>query len=88
FVKTNKIVKQCGEKGVTIFRDNDRREPYKYFNAIIIEPETDLGNNLDFSQAIIDERRKQGWKAAEAAFKKYESTPGPVTVRSYKPVPA
>ena len=88
FVKTNKIVKQCGEKGVTIFRDNDRREPYKYFNAIIIEPETDLGNNLDFSQAIIDERRKQGWKAAEAAFKKYESTPGPVTARSYKPVPA
>jgi NTE family protein len=88
FVKTNEIVKQCGEKGVTIFRDNDRREPYKYFNAIIIEPETDLGNNLDFSQAIIDERRKQGWKAAEAAFKKYESTPGPVTARSYKPVPA
>ena len=88
FVKTNEIVKQCAEKGVTIFRDNDRTEPYKYFNAIIIEPETGLGNNLDFSASLIDERRKLGWKAAEAAFKKYQSTPGPATVRSYKPVSA
>jgi len=88
FVKTNEIVKQCAEKGVTIFRDNDRTEPYKYFNAIIIEPETDLGNNLDFSQDRVNERRKLGWYAAEAAFRKYESTPGPATVRSYKPVSA
>jgi NTE family protein len=88
FVKTNEIVKQCAEKGVTIFRDNDRTESYKYFNAIIIEPETDLGNNLDFSRAKVDERRKLGWKAAEAAFNKYQSTPGPATVRSYKPVSA
>ena len=88
FVKTNQIVKQCSEKGVTIFRDKDHTEAYKYFNAIIIEPERDLGNNLDFSAPLTDERRKQGWKAAEAAFNKYQSTPGPTTARSYEPVSA
>jgi NTE family protein len=88
FVKTNEIVKQCSEKGVTIFRDKDHTEAYKYFNAIIIEPERDLGNNLDFSAPLTDERRKQGWKAAEAAFNKYQSTPGPTTARSYEPVSA
>lgn len=55
FVKTNEIVKQCMEKGFTIYRDSDRTQPYKYFNAVIIEPETDLGNNLDFSQDKIDD---------------------------------
>jgi len=88
FVKTNEIVKQCEEKGFSIYRDGDRTERYKYFNAIIIEPERDLGNNLDFSQESVKERRKLGWNAAEAAFKKYESSRGPVTVRSYKPVPS
>jgi len=88
FVKTNDIVRQCAEKGITIFRDNDHTEPYKYFNAIIIEPETDLGDNLNFSRDAIDERRRLGWKAAEAAFNKYQSTPGPATARSYKPVSA
>lgn len=73
---------------MTIFRDKDHTEPNKYFNAIVIEPETDLGNNLDFSAPLTDERRKQGWKAAEVAFNKYQSTPDPATARSYEPVSA
>ncbi|HEV8286659.1 MAG TPA: patatin-like phospholipase family protein [Chitinophagaceae bacterium] len=85
FVKTNEIVKQCKEKGFVVYRDSDHTEPYEYFNAIIIEPEIDLGDPLDFSTGKIKERRKAGWDAAEAAFKKYESSLGPTTVRSYKP---
>lgn len=84
FVKTNSIVKQCAEKGVVVYRDDAHTQPYKYFNAIIIEPGNDLGDALDFSKERVEERRKLGYEAAKAAFEKYMKAAGPCTARSYK----
>lgn len=84
FIKTNNIVKQCAAAGVTVYRDDAHTQPYKYFNAIIIEPGNDLGDSLDFSPERVAERRKLGYEAAKAAFEKYQQATGPCTARSYK----
>lgn len=86
FIKTNEIVRQCEEKGITVYRDNEQREKYQYFNSIIIEPAVGLGDPLDFSPERIVQLREAGWKAAEAAFIKYEPAGRFATVRSYKSV--
>jgi len=89
FVKTNDIVKQCDGK-LTLYRDKEKGEVYKYFKSIIIEPLVALGDSLDFSSEQIQRSRQAGYAAAEAAFAKEEATPKPqtgrpmTTVRSYK----
>ena len=84
FIKTNNIVQQCQQQGVTVYRDADHTQPYKYFNAIVIEPGNDLGDSLDFSQETVTERRRLGYEAAKAAFEKYRKATGQRTARSYK----
>ena len=84
FIKTNNIVQQCQQQGVIVYRDADHTQPYKYFNAIVIEPGNDLGDSLDFSQETVAERRRLGYEAAKAAFEKYRNAAGQRTVRSYK----
>ena len=85
FVKTNSIVKQCADQDVVIYRDAEKTEPYLYFNSIIIEPLTSLGDPLDFSKESVEKRRRLGYDAAEAAFKKYDTPAAMKTARSYKP---
>lgn len=84
FVKTNAIVKQCREKGITVYRNEEKGEAYEYFNSIIIEPAASLGDPLDFSRDIIEERRKLGYAAAEAAFTRYNPDAPLETARSYQ----
>src|SRR4029079_16768677 len=74
FIKTNNIVQQCQQQGVIVYRDADHTQPYKYFNAIVIEPGIDLGDSLDVSQETVAERRRLGYEAAKAAFEKYRNT--------------
>jgi NTE family protein len=83
FVKTNDIVKQCDGK-VTLYRDKEKGEVYKYFKSIIIEPLVGLGDSLDFSSEQIKKSRKAGYDAAQAAFSKPEKDLPMTTVRSYK----
>ena len=88
FIKTNEIVRQCKENGVTVYRDKEKKEHYEYFNAIVIEPEVGLGDPLDFSNERINQIREAGWSAAKAAFEHYEPARPFATVRSYKGVVA
>lgn len=86
FIKTNEIVRQCQQQGIVVYRDKEQKEPYQYFNSIIVEPAVGLGDALDFSPQRTRELRKAGWDAAKDAFKKYEPARGFATVRSYKAV--
>lgn len=86
FIKTNEIVRQCKDKGITVYRDKEQKEQYRYFNSIIIEPAVGLGDPVDFSSERIAQRREAGWRAAEAAFNQYHPSRGFATVRSYKAV--
>jgi NTE family protein len=84
FVKVNEIVEQCTRGGLTVFRDTAHTKPYKYFKAIIIEPEYSLGDSLDFSQTSIQQRWQAGYKAAQAAYAKFNPAAGVTMARSFK----
>lgn len=68
FLDINTIIKQL-PAGVEVKKENG--EPYKYFNCILIEPETDLGDTLDFSQNEIQKRISIGYDTAKKTFQGY-----------------
>ena len=49
--------------GITLHNENGK--PYKYFEYTIIEPDEDLGEALDFTREVIDERIDLGWEKAK-----------------------
>jgi NTE family protein len=65
FLRINYNVKQAGDKVVLT---NDKGKPYKYYEAVIIEPEGPIGDTLDFSRETLEMRLETGRLAAEKAF--------------------
>lgn len=63
FLRINRLVEQAEKQGC-ILRHEDGR-PYQVFRAIIIEPEDDLGDTLDFSRNIIEYRISEGHRIAK-----------------------
>jgi NTE family protein len=63
FLRINALVKQAEEQGTTLQHPKSGR-PLKYFHCQVIEPESDLGWILDFSQKSIQASIRQGVKRA------------------------
>ncbi len=83
FLKINDIVKQVDEysklynidppmKLKKFKRDGTATGEYKHFDSIIIEPPHDLGDSLEFGQALMNSRRDLGFTIAQGEFAKYE----------------
>ncbi|MEM8899768.1 MAG: patatin-like phospholipase family protein [Bacteroidota bacterium] len=51
-----------------------RRIRLQQFQTILIEPEKEMGNIIDFSPAKIQERRKHGFEMAKKAFSQYDGS--------------
>jgi len=66
FLKINRLVEQAKRQDATLTKEDG--EPYKVFRYIKIAPSADLGDSLDFSQASIQSRMRQGYAQAEAGF--------------------
>lgn len=63
FLRINYNVMEAAAVGVTLH--NQSGEPYKFFEYTIIEPDEDLGDSLDFSREVLDERIDLGWEKAK-----------------------
>jgi NTE family protein len=68
FLDINLIVKQLTD-GFSVRKKNG--EPYKYFNCVLIEPDEDLGDTLDFSQNSIQKMIRMGYDSAKKAYENY-----------------
>lgn len=65
FLHINAIVRQL-PAGVTVKRPDG--SPYKKYRCILIEPDGDLGDALDFSRERIDRYIQEGFDAARRAY--------------------
>jgi NTE family protein len=65
FLRINNNVQQAGDKVVLT---NEKGKPYKYYQAVVIEPENPLGDTLDFERETLEMRMQAGRLAAEKAF--------------------
>ena len=63
FVRINHLVQQAAAHGITLYHPTSGR-PLKYYDCKIIEPETPLGDTLDFSQASVQASLKVGAERA------------------------
>jgi NTE family protein len=71
FLDINAIIKQLPD-GVVVKKQ--KGGPYKYFNSILIEPDEDMGDSLDFSQNEIQKRISIGYDTAKKVFQGYQAT--------------
>src|SRR5699024_7795941 len=62
FVKTNRLVRQAEEQGITLKKPNEL--PYRYIEPLIVAPEKTLGDALNFDEQKISERYEAGQKRA------------------------
>lgn len=65
FLRINHNVQQAGDQVVLT---NEDGKPYKYYKAVVIEPESPIGDTLDFSRQTLEMRMQAGRLAAEKAF--------------------
>jgi NTE family protein len=70
FLRINRLVKQAEERGIQLKDENGCA--YKAFTTILIEPQSELGDVLDFSREVIRKRIAEGFKQAQEAFAKRE----------------
>jgi NTE family protein len=70
YLTINYLVEQAKEKGFTLKKKNSE-DVYKAYKTILIQPDKDLGDSLDFSQKTIQWRIEEGYQAAEKAFQGY-----------------
>jgi hypothetical protein len=63
FTKLNAIVREAASHGIVLH--GLRGEALRYYDAKIIEPQTSLGDTLDFSQAAIQHSLRAGWEQAQ-----------------------
>jgi NTE family protein len=63
FTKLNAIVREAASKGIVLH--GLQGEALKYYDTKIIEPQTPLGDTLDFSQAAIQHSLRAGWEQAQ-----------------------
>jgi NTE family protein len=78
FIDKNFILKQIQDKypGEVIYdydqESGGKGKPLRYFNAIVILPESDtLGDSLTLNQALLERRMKLGEEKAHLALEKY-----------------
>jgi NTE family protein len=64
FQMINGLVKEAAGQGVTLHHPTTG-QPLKYYDCKIIEPETPLGDTLDFSQPSVQKSLKAGWDQAK-----------------------
>lgn len=69
FLRINRLVAQATQQGCTLTKPDG--SPYKAFKTILIQPDKDLGDTLDFSQDIIQFRIAEGYETAKKAFENY-----------------
>ncbi len=67
FIRINALVKEAAEQGV-ILHNPANGKPYKYYECKVIEPESPLGDPLDFSQLSVQRSLKAGWERAKAVL--------------------
>lgn len=65
FLRINELVKQAGEQGMILYKDLERTKPFKYFEALVIQPDKPLDDTLDFSRAAIQRSLEAGRRKAE-----------------------
>ena len=64
FVRINQLVRQARDQGLTLKRDDGK--PYHDYDIAVIRPKTPLGDTLDFSRDVIEQRLEAGRAAARA----------------------
>lgn len=69
FLTINYLVEQAEKQNCTLKKRDG--SAYKAFKTILIQPNRDLGDTLDFSKNVIKFRIDEGYNAAEEAFKGY-----------------
>ncbi len=69
FLRINDLVEQAEKNGYTLTKEDGR--PYKAFRTVLIEPDSDLGDTLDFSTAAVRMRMEKGYETAEKKFQDY-----------------
>ncbi len=69
FLRINDLVTQSEACGCTLKKPDGTA--YKAFRTVLIEPDGDLGDSLDFSSGVIGMRTDKGYRAAEKAFQGY-----------------
>ena len=69
FLRINDLVMQAEACGCTLKKADGAA--YKAFKTVLIEPESDLGDSLDFSPEVSRMRIDKGYRAAEKAFRGY-----------------
>lgn len=60
FLAINDLVKQANEHGVSLY-NADRTKEYKYFDNLIIAPSYHLGDGMDFSSGLMQQRLENGY---------------------------
>ena len=66
FLKINRLVKQASEQGAVLKKKDG--SPYKFYKALVIQPEEYPGDTLDFSQETIQQRITDGYNQAKFVF--------------------
>lgn len=66
FLRINRLVQQAERQNCQLLKPDGR--PYRSFRTILIQPEDDLGDTLDFSERVIKERISKGFNSAKRAF--------------------
>lgn len=66
FLRINRLVQQAERQNCQLLKQDGR--PYRSFRTILIQPDDDLGDTLDFSEKVIKERIFKGFNAARRAF--------------------
>jgi NTE family protein len=70
FLRINDLVTQAKACGCTLRKPDGTA--YKEFTTVLIGPDSDLGDTLDFSSDVIRMRIEKGYQAAEMAFQGYD----------------
>jgi NTE family protein len=63
FLRINALVKEAEQQGCTLHNPKSGK-PYKYFTCQVIEPDSELGETLDFSQKSIQAALRMGVRRA------------------------
>lgn len=67
FLRINALVKEAAAQGVVLHNPANGK-PYKYYECKVIEPESPLGDPLDFSQPSVQRSLKTGMERAKAVL--------------------
>jgi len=66
FLRINDLVTQAEAQGITLTKPDGT--PYVKYKSYFIEPREDIGDTLDFSRAILDQRISLGYATAREVF--------------------